>query len=149
MRAPSLIPTAIVTPDFVDKLGTFEGINRARNLPADLSVREKAHLMATCRALSRYDAQAFAPNHRPRHCVVVWARLGLDQQEDAPVAAMHRPGLDIDKPLNQMELPEFERYFNSWFYGRRQHFGTNGWETLLGDNISVYDVDGGEPIPIP
>lgn len=149
MRAPSLIPTAIVTPDFVDKLGTFEGINRARDLAEDLSVKEKAHLMATCRALSRYDAPAFAPDRRPHHSVVVWARLGLDQQEDAPVAAMLRPGLDIGKPLNQMELSEFERYFNSWFYGRREQFGTNGWETLLGDNISVYDVDGGELIPIP
>ena len=149
MRAPSLIPTAIVTPDFVDKLGTFEGINRARDLPEDLSVKEKAHLMATCRALSRYDAPAFPPNRRPQHNVVVWARLGLDQREDAPVAAMHRPGLDIGKPLDQMELPEFERYFNSWFYGRREHFGTNGWETLLGDNISVHDVDGGKLMSIP
>ena len=37
MRAPSLIPTAIVTPDIVDKLGTFEGINRARDLPSLVS----------------------------------------------------------------------------------------------------------------
>lgn len=148
MRAPSLIPTAIVTPDFVDKLGTFEGINRARDLAEDLTVKEKAHLMATCRALSRYDAPAFAPDRRPYQSVVVWARLGLDQREDAPVAAMLRPGLDIGKSLDQMELPDFERYFNSWFYGRREQFGTNGWETLLGDNISVYDVDGGELFPI-
>lgn len=149
MRAPSLIPTAIVTPDFVDKLGTFEGINRARDLAEDLSVKEKAHLMATCQALSKYDAPAFAPDRRPHHSVVIWARLGLDQREDAPVAAMLRPGLDIGKPLDQMELPEFERYFNSWFYGRREQFGTNGWEVLLGDNVSVYDVDGGELIPNP
>lgn len=149
MRAPSLIPTAIVTPDFVDKLGTFEGINRARDLAEDLSVKEKAHLMATCRALSRYDAPAFAPDCRPFQSVIVWARLGLDQREDASIAAMLRPGLDIGKSLDQMELPDFERYFNSWFYGRREQFGTNGWETLLGDNISVHDVDGGKLIYIP
>lgn len=143
MRAPSLIPTAIVTPDFVDKLGTFEGINRARDLPEDLSVKEKAHLMATCRALSRYDAPAFPADRQPRVVTVVWARLGLDNREDAPVAAMLRPGLDIDKPLSEMTLPEFERYFNSWFYGRREQFGTNGWETLLGNHISVHVVDGG------
>ena len=149
MRAPSLIPTTIVRPDFVAKLGTFEGINRARDLAEEISVKEKVHLMAVCRALSRYDAPAFAPNHRPHHSVVVWARLGLDQKEDAPVAAMLRPGLEIGKSLDQMELPDFERYFNSWFYGRREQFGTNGWETLLGDNISVYDVDGGKLIHIP
>ena len=144
MRAPSLIPTAIVTPDFVDKLGTFEGINRARDLPADLSVREKAHLMATCRALSRYDAPVFAPDRRPRQSIIIWARRGLDSRKDASVAAMCRPGLDIGKPLDEMDLSDFERYFNSWFYGRREQFGTNGWETLLGDDISVHDVDGGE-----
>ncbi|KUL85909.1 hypothetical protein ZTR_06423 [Talaromyces verruculosus] len=142
MRAPSLIPTEIVTTDFVDKLGTFEGINRARDLPEDLSVKEKAHLMATCRALSRYDAPAFPVGRQPRHVVVVWARLGLDNRKDAPVAAMGRPGLDIGKPLGAMTLHEFERYFNSWFYGRREQFGTNGWETLLGNHISVHTVDG-------
>ena len=100
--------------------------------------------MATCRALSRYDAPAFAPDRRPHQSVVIWARLGLDQREDAPLAAMFRPGLDIGKSLDQMDLSDFQLYFNSWFYGRRENFGTNGWETLLGDKISVYDVDGGE-----
>ncbi|KAL9013112.1 MAG: hypothetical protein Q9173_002172 [Seirophora scorigena] len=144
MRAPSLIPKAIITQEIVDKLGAFEGINRARDLPEDLSVHEKAHLLGTCRALVRYDAPAFAPEKRPHHSTVVWARSGLDQREDAAVAAMLRPGLDISKSLDEMDLPDFERYFNSWFYGRREQFGTNGWETLLGDNISVFDVDGGE-----
>lgn len=71
MRAPSLIPTAIVTSNFVDKLGIFESINRARDLVENLFVKEKAHLMTTCRALSRYDALAFALDRRPHHSVVV------------------------------------------------------------------------------
>lgn len=143
MRAPSLIPTSIVTTDFVDKLGTFEGINRARDLPEELSVKERAHLMGTCRALSRYDAPAFPADRQPRQVAVVWAKLGLDNRPDAPIAAMCRPGVDIGKQLGEMTLPEFERYFNSWFYGRREQFGTNGWEDLLGDHISVHVVDGG------
>lgn len=148
MRAPSLIPTTIVTTDFVEKLGTFEGINRARDLPEDLSVMERTHLMATCRALSQYDAPAFPVGRKPSHIAVVWARLGLDNREDAPIVAMGRPGLDIGKKLADMTLPEFERYFNSWFYGRREQFGTNGWETLLGDHISVHTVDGGLFMPL-
>jgi orsellinic acid synthase len=143
MRAPSLIPTSIVTTDFVDKLGTFEGINRARDLPEDLSVKERAHLMGTCRALSRYDAPAFPADRQPGQIAVVWAKLGLDNRADAPIAAMCRPGVDIGKQLGEMTLPEFERYFNSWFYGRREQFGTNGWEDLVGDRISVHVVDGG------
>ena len=149
MRAPSLIPTAIVTPDFVDKLGTFEGINRARDLPEELSIKERTHLMATCRALSRYDAPAFPADRQPRHIAVVWARLGLDTRKDAPLAAMGRPGLDIGKLVGEMTLPEFERYFNSWFHGRREQFGTNGWETFVGENISVHSVDGGLFIAAP
>jgi iterative type I PKS product template protein len=144
MRAPSLIPTTIVTEDFVDKLGTFEGINRARDMPEDLTMRERTHLLATCRALSRYDAPAFPKDRQPRHIAVVWARLGLDNRDDAPTAAMNRPGVDIGKRLEEMNLQEFERYFNSWFYGKRLEFGTNGWETLLGDHIEVHTVDGGE-----
>ncbi|GFF59427.1 conidial yellow pigment biosynthesis polyketide synthase, partial [Aspergillus udagawae] len=142
MRAPSLIPTSIVTEDFVDKLGTFEGINRARELPEDLTMKERTHLLATCRALSRYDAPAFPKDRQPRHIAVVWARLGLDNRDDAPIAAMNRPGVDIGKRLEEMSLQEFERYFNSWFYGKRLQFGTNGWETLLGDHIEVHTVDG-------
>lgn len=142
MRAPSLIPTSIVTTDFMDKLGTFEGINRARDLPEDLSVKEKTHLMRTCRALSRFDAKG-STGRFPGKVTVVWAKLGLDNHPDAPVAAMCRPGLDIGKRLEEMNLDEFERYFNSWFYGRREQFGTNGWEDLLGPNISVHVVDGG------
>ncbi|KFZ08800.1 hypothetical protein V502_09114 [Pseudogymnoascus sp. VKM F-4520 (FW-2644)] len=142
MRAPSLIPTSIVTTDFVDKLGTFEGINRARDLPEDLSVKERAHLMATCRALSRYDAPKFPDDRQPHHVAVVWAKLGLDNRPDAPIAAMCRPGVEIGKKLSEMVLPEFEVYFNSWFYGRRETFGTNGWEDLVGDHISVHVVDG-------
>jgi orsellinic acid synthase len=57
---------------------------------------------------------------------------------------MNRPGVDIGKRLEEMNLQEFERYFNSWFYGKRLEFGTNGWETLLGDHIEVHTVDGGE-----
>ena len=144
MRVPSLIPTAIVTPDFVDKLGTFEGINRARDLPEDLSVQEKAHLMATCRALSQYDAPPFESGRRPLHSTVVWARDGLDKRVDANKACMLAPGLDIGKSLYDMDIDEFQEYFNSWFYGRREQFGTNGWEHYLGEGIDVHDVEGGE-----
>jgi iterative type I PKS product template protein len=144
MRAPSLIPTSIVTTDFVDKLGTFEGINRARDLPEDLSVQERDHLMATCRALSQYNAPPFPVDRRPRHVAVVWAKLGLDNRPDAPIAAMGRPGQDIGKRMDEMNLDEFERYFNSWFYGRREMFGMNGWEDFVGGNIDVVVVDGGK-----
>ncbi|KAL4874370.1 hypothetical protein BJY04DRAFT_225084 [Aspergillus karnatakaensis] len=142
MRAPSLIPTSLVTVDFVNKLGTFEGINRARDLPEDLSVKERDHLMATCRALARYDAPAFPKDRQPKEVAVVWALLGLDNRPDAPIAAMGRPGLDIGKTMYEMSMDEFERYFNSWFYGRRELFGMNGWEEFVGEHIAVHTVNG-------
>lgn len=132
MRASPLIPTSIVTNDFVDKLGTFEGINRARDLPEDLSTKEIAHLMGTCRALSGYDAPKFPADCQPRNISIVWAKLGLDNRPDAPIAAMCRPSVDIGKQLDEMVLPEFHRYFNSWFYGRRNSLGRIDGRTFLG-----------------
>ncbi|EHK97626.1 putative Conidial yellow pigment biosynthesis polyketide synthase [Glarea lozoyensis 74030] len=149
MRAPSLSPpslsaTSIVTTYFVDRLDTFEGINRARDLPEDLSVQERDHLMATCRALFAYNAPPFPIDRRPHHVAVVWAKLGLDNRPDAPIAAMGRPGQDIGKRMDEMSLDELERYFNLWFYGRREMFGMNGWEDFVGENIDVVVVDGGK-----
>jgi hypothetical protein len=46
--------------------------------------------------------------------------------------------------MYEMSLDEFERYFNSWFYGRREQFGMNGWEDFVGSGIEVYTVNGGE-----
>ncbi|KAI9660552.1 MAG: Type I Iterative PKS [Bathelium mastoideum] len=149
MRAPSLIPVACLPPDINDKLhlfaAIFEDLDRSGNLPKHLSASEKAHLTATCRALALYDAPAFPADHQPRHVALVWARHGLvdgNDDDDAPPAAMGRPNLAMDKPLSEEALSELERYFKSWFYGRREQFGTNGWEGLLGDRIVVHSVDG-------
>ncbi|KAF5120921.1 Orsellinic acid synthase [Metarhizium anisopliae] len=135
MRVPSLTPINIVTHGFVDKTRAFKCINRVRDLAEDQSFRERAHLVAAppCPAI---------PADKPRH-VVVWARQSLNRTEDAPIAAMGRPGPDIGKPLDEMTPVDFERYFKSWFYGRREHFGTNGWEAILGDHILVHCVEGG------
>jgi hypothetical protein len=100
--------------------------------------------MATCRALSRYEAPAFPADRQPRQVSVVWARLGLDNRPDAPKANMLRPGLELGKPLSEMDIEDFKHYFNSWFYGRRDQFGSNGWERFVGEHVEVHDVDGGE-----
>jgi hypothetical protein len=38
---------------------------------------------------------------------------GVDDGEDASIAAMGCPGLDVEESLTEMTLPEFEIYFNS------------------------------------
>jgi hypothetical protein len=133
MRVPSLIPAAIAKPDFMYLLGTFEGINRARGLSEDLSSKEKAHLMATCVAISRYDAPPFPPDRRPHQSAVVWVRLGLDDRDDAPPAYMLRPGMEMGKKLEEMEVQDFKMYFNSWFMASgassAQTAGKNSWAT--------------------
>ncbi|KAL9060315.1 MAG: hypothetical protein Q9162_000719 [Coniocarpon cinnabarinum] len=141
MRAPSLNPIPLIIQEFVSKLSTFDTINRDRNLP-ELTAKQKAHLRGTCRALSSYVAAPFPPGQNPRYSTVVWARSGLDKRDDAPLAAMSRPSPNSGTRLDQLTQGEFEQYFNSWFYGRRTQFGTNGWEALLGDKISVHDIDG-------
>jgi hypothetical protein len=70
--------------------------------------------------------------------------LGLDNRDDAPLACMLRPGLEISKCREDMTSDDLKKYFNSWFYGKRSTFGKNGWEDFMGDAIDVYQVDGGE-----
>ncbi|KAG6045669.1 hypothetical protein E4U16_000632 [Claviceps sp. LM84 group G4] len=89
---------------FVKRLGMLEGINWARNLPHLSTFKEQAHLLSTCRALTQYDAPTFPVDRRPCHVAVVWARHGHDDRQDAPPAAMGRPGLGIGKTLADMTL---------------------------------------------
>lgn len=159
MRVPSLIPRPQVTMPFIERLGASEGLKGAKNLMDNLSDRERAHLWSTCRALARYYAIAFPKNARPKTVSMVWATKGLNEHEDPTVhdnrvtipAEMGLLVKDVTTSgMTDKELEDkFELIFKSWFYGKRLHFGTNGWEKLLGENINVHKVDAGKFYHLP
>ncbi|KAG6025339.1 hypothetical protein E4U19_003236 [Claviceps sp. Clav32 group G5] len=124
MKGEKILADVVFEIDFVKKAEHAGGHQLGSKSPT--SVKERAHLLSTCRALTQYDASIFPVDRRPCHVAVVWARHGHDNRQDAPPAAMGRPRLGIGKTLADMTLSEFELYFSSWFYDRKEQFGMNG-----------------------
>ena len=48
------------------------------------------------------------------------------------------------KPWNEMTAEEMTTLLKSWFFSKRETFGTNGWETLVGNDTHIHQVDAGE-----
>lgn len=150
MRIPSFIPSAIINQDSIEHIGVFRRRNRAGNLLEDLTDLQKNHLMSPIRAVVKYQPISFDEDSRPLASFLVWATKGLDDRSHTSnprdavnemPAAMGQP--EAEDELREMTLQQYEAHSRSWFYGRRQHFGTNGWEALLGPEISVHTIDGG------
>ncbi|KAL4940586.1 hypothetical protein BDV06DRAFT_223961 [Aspergillus oleicola] len=132
MKIPKPMPEGLeVTLDFVDKVGLSTGINRAGPALAGMSDRLKQHLASTIKSLMMYSAQAMDPALRPEKSYLIWAELGLAEligdSESKKVASMM--GLKEDVDGNPMED---DTGLGSWFYSKRDSFGPNGWDKLLG-----------------
>ncbi|KIA76012.1 polyketide synthase [Aspergillus ustus] len=132
MKIPKPMPEGLeVTMDFLDKVGLTTGINRAGPALAGMSERLKQHLASTIKALMVYTARPMDPARRPEKTYLIWAEYGLAEIiGDAAfkdVASMM--GLKEDVEGNPMED---DTGLGSWFYSRRDNFGPNGWDKLLG-----------------
>ncbi|KAJ0418711.1 hypothetical protein BJY00DRAFT_175444 [Aspergillus carlsbadensis] len=132
MKIPKPMPEGLeVTMDFLDKVGLTTGINRAGPALAGMSERLKQHLASTIKALMVYTARPMDPSLRPNKTYIIWAEYGLAEIiGDAAfkdVASMM--GLKEDVEGNPMED---DTGLGSWFYSRRDNFGPNGWDKLLG-----------------
>ncbi|KAL3458866.1 hypothetical protein BJX64DRAFT_291773 [Aspergillus heterothallicus] len=132
MKIPKPMPEGLeVTMDFLDKVGLTTGINRAGPALAGMSERLKQHLASTIKSLMVYTALPMDPARRPEKTYLIWAEYGLAEIiGDAAfkdVASMM--GLKEDVEGNPMED---NTGLGSWFYSRRDNFGPNGWDKLLG-----------------
>ena len=56
------------------------------------------------------------------------------------------PPDDEEKPLDQMTSDDYEDDLKKWFYAARCDFGSNGWERLVGENITVHTVQASRSI---
>ena len=151
MRVPHSVPDAeVVTMAFVEKTGAFTGVNRSSNFLHGLSEKQKMHLTSTVRALIKYDPIPFPDDDRPCQTHLIWATKGLNESSDpnerderiTGPAAMGPAG--SDKALSSMSMEEFEIELKSWFFAKRYHFGTNGWEDFVGDNIAIHKIEAGK-----
>jgi len=151
MRVPHSVPDAeTVTMAFVEKTGAFTGVNRASNFIHGLSEKQKMHLTSTVHALIRYDPLPFPKGKEPAETHLIWATKGLndslnpDEHDDRITGPAAMGPAGDGKPLSEMTMEEFEIELKSWFFAKRCHFGSNGWEDLVGESIKVHKIDGGK-----
>lgn len=152
MRVPRAIPQAhAIDTAFVAR--AWRVIVEHTNVlldPGDL-----AHAAATIKALHSYTPRPFPISARPLRTAVVWARWGVNENPDQTLrdAAVQRPaamGPTLGEAADPaaVSVEDFEIEFKSWFWGARTTFGPNGWDGLLGEEVLVHTVDGGEFSPL-
>ncbi|KAL3471498.1 hypothetical protein BJX99DRAFT_263248 [Aspergillus californicus] len=134
MKIPKPMPEGLeVTLDFLDKVGLTTGINRAGATLAagGMSDRLKEHLASTIKSLMHYGARPMDPARRPEKSYLIWAEYGLAEiiGEAAFKDVAEMMGLKKDVEGNPMQD---DTGLGSWFYSRRNNFGPNGWDELLG-----------------
>ncbi|KAL2831415.1 hypothetical protein BDW59DRAFT_157843 [Aspergillus cavernicola] len=132
MKIPKPMPEGLeVTMDFLDKVGLTTGINRAGPALAGMSDRLKQHLGSTIKSLMHYTAQPMDASRRPEKSYLIWAEYGLAEiiGDAAFKDVAEMMGLKEDVEGNPMED---DTGLASWFYSRRDNFGPNGWDNLLG-----------------
>jgi iterative type I PKS product template protein len=135
MKIPKPMPEGLeVTMDFLDKVGLTTGINRAGPALAGMSERLKQHLASTIKSLMYYTARQMDPSRRPEKSYIIWAEYGLAEiiGDAAFKDVAEMMGLKEDVDGNPMED---DTGLASWFYSRRDNFGPNGWDKLLGDVV--------------
>lgn len=150
-RVPHSYPDAgEVTMAFIEKTGAFTGVNRAGNFLQGVSEKQKMHLTYTVRALINYDPMPFPNGDQPCETHLIWATKGLNDSGDpnerderiTRPAAMGPAG--SDEAMGSMSKEEFEIDVKSWFFAKRNQFGTNGWEKFVGDNIVIHKIEAGK-----
>lgn len=135
MKIPKPMPEGLeVTMDFLDKVGLTTGINRAGPALAGMSERLKQHLASTIKSLMFYTAREMDPSRRPEKSYIIWAEYGLAEiiGDAAFKDVAEMMGLKEDVDGNPMED---DTGLASWFYSRRDNFGPNGWDKLLGNVV--------------
>lgn len=145
MRVPRAMPDALEpTLGLIESAGLFTGIDRSGQSQSSASQKLKDHLVSTVTALTRYSPKAMDLSRRPNHTSVIWAKKGLSESESGDPFGISNSAKEapLEAPAgNIMEDPGTG--LKSWFYAKRNAFGPNGWDTLLGD-VDCFVVDGAD-----
>ncbi|KAK5173464.1 uncharacterized protein LTR77_002145 [Saxophila tyrrhenica] len=110
-----------------------------------LSEEMKTHMIASARALVRYDPRPFPLTNSPVRTHLIWAKGG-EGTGGYGRAAMGPIG--EGRPSRELTFEEYEAELATWFCGERQDFGSNGWEKFVGgeDRVIVHTVEGSTSI---
>lgn len=152
MRVPRTVPMAKdLTVEFMEKAFSVV-IKQTKSFDQR---EQRTHALNTVRALYSYDPVPFKPENRPKQTFLMWAEKGVN---DGPFEHLRDPTVVgtaemgppfLGRKVESITMDDFEADFKSWFWARRETFGGNGWDKLLGDGISIHKVAGGESSAAP
>ena len=145
MRVPRPMPDALEPSlQLVESAGLFTGIERVGNSNSPATKRLKQHLVSTITALVKYLPIPLEISKRPAHSFIIWAKKGLSEsrgQDEDYLGLEQERDLSRKQAGNVMENPDTG--VKSWFYDKREIFGPNGWDKLVGD-IECHVLDGAD-----
>ena len=129
MRVPKPMPDALEpTQELIEQAGLVTGIVRSGQILSEISENLKQHLVSTVKALKMYQPQPMDPALRPGRSFMVWARQGIDEEK---IAQMKGDWAQGEVTGNVME--DQRTGLKGWFFAKRQVFGPNGWDQMVGD----------------
>ena len=116
------------------------GRRRAGPTASTVSKVVKQHFLETMKAQMFYEPVAMDPIRRPHYTCLIWAKKGLIERK--PFGEEQEPA-DSEENFrgvgNVMEDPNTG--IRAWLYAKRNNFGPNGWENLVGD-LDIHTMDG-------
>ncbi len=155
------VPKPVANPleptlELLELTGLTTGVNRAGFAMAPMSATLKEHLLATVKALLKYDPAPMHPTRRPGRTHIIWATLGLAEVlGEMPtgflrVAAEHEMddetktwlfGKSKETRATPGPMEDLDSGMLAWFYGKRSDFGAKGWQEMVGDGIDCFTVE--------
>lgn len=151
MRVPKAMPDALEPSlELIESAGLFTGIKRAGQAESQQAMKQKQHLVSTVKALVFYTPKPVPASNRPGHTTLVWAQKGLSEagQEDIlrlNAAEGSTAAKDYEEAnMGQTEMEDPETGMKSWFYSKRNAFGPNGWDKLVGGEVNCHVIEGAD-----
>lgn len=141
MRVPKPMTDAI-EPNMalIEQAGLVTGIKRTGQILTEASTRLKAHLVATVKALIRYQPVPLDPAQRPAHAVIVWAKRGISEEGAARMQDIDRERIEQENQDKNV-MADQSTGIKGWFFAQRKAFGPNGWDEMVGAAIECETVE--------
>jgi iterative type I PKS product template protein len=109
---------------------------------------QKLHMTASMREASTYTPIPIPNDKQPDQTHLIWATKGVNEnshaeEHDDSLVGPAWMGVS-EKPWEEMSAREMALLLRSWFFCKRETFGPNGWEKLVGENVHVHKVETGK-----
>ncbi|KAL3476163.1 hypothetical protein BJX99DRAFT_258677 [Aspergillus californicus] len=106
---------------------------------------QKVHMGASMRAAECYTPVPIPAGMSPVQTHLIWATRGVNEngnpeEFDHEVSGVAWMGV-CEKPWGELTKEEMSMLLRSWFFAPRVTFGDNGWESLVGGDLTIHLVD--------